>query len=269
MNYAIFVVLVLVLALPLKVQAAAVGVFTQVEGKVDVLKAGKLPAVPVNLRDAVEKGDVVRTKSQSRAQITFIDETTINIAPGSRVAIEDYMYDEAKGQRNGVLQIFYGMVETVVSKILQTEQPDFTVKTHTAVLGVRGTKWFAVLFPTGTDVYNEVGRLSVRNLFPEIPGEEILNAMEFTQVGFNLAPLRRASFTREQLMMLQQLMIIGVQPQASAAPGKPTGAAGIAPGQLPTPGILSPFLATPTPPAAISIIATPPPVPPPPSPPPR
>ncbi|MBM4295859.1 MAG: hypothetical protein FJ126_13295, partial [Deltaproteobacteria bacterium] len=86
MNYAIFVVLVLVLALPLKVQAAAVGVFTQVEGKVDVLKAGKLPAVPVNLRDAVEKGDVVRTKSQSRAQITFIDETTINIAPGSRVA---------------------------------------------------------------------------------------------------------------------------------------------------------------------------------------
>ncbi len=264
MNYAILLVLILVFALPLEVQAAAVGVFTQVEGRVDVLKAGKLPAVPVNLRDEVEKGDIVRTKSQSRAQITFIDETTLTIAPSSRVAIEDYLFDAAKGQRNGVLQIFYGMVETTVSKILQTEKPDFTVKTHTAVLGVRGTKWFTALLPASTDVYNESGRLCVSNLFPEVAGEECLGTMEFTQVGINVPPRKREPFTREQLNLLRQQIRTGLTPGAAAPPAGPGGVSG----GLPIPGIPSTTVFTPTPlpplpPAAVITPRVAPPAPPP------
>ena len=68
-------------------QAEVVGRLTQVEGKVDILRGGKLPAIAVKMNDGVETGDVLRTKSQSKAQITFIDDSTLTIAPESRVGM--------------------------------------------------------------------------------------------------------------------------------------------------------------------------------------
>ncbi len=64
-------VMILTLALfvlPLTAQASAVGYFSLVTGEVDVLKQGKLPAVPAKLHDGVEIGDVVRTKIKAKAQ---------------------------------------------------------------------------------------------------------------------------------------------------------------------------------------------------------
>ena len=55
--------------------AEVVGRLTQVEGRVDLLKGGNLPAISVKVGDTVAPGDVIRTKSQSKAQITFIDDS--------------------------------------------------------------------------------------------------------------------------------------------------------------------------------------------------
>ena len=48
-------------------QAEVVGRLTQVEGRVDLLKGGQLPAIPAKVEDGVQPGDVLRTKSQSKA----------------------------------------------------------------------------------------------------------------------------------------------------------------------------------------------------------
>jgi hypothetical protein len=121
------------------------------------------------------------------------------------------LYDAAKGKRQGVLQVFRGMVQAVVTRILKTEEPDFIMKTHTAVLGVRGTKWYAVLAPTTTDVYNEIGELEVYNLFPEIVGKVILKAMEFTRVMPFLPPTLPFAFLKQDLAPLQRQLSTGVQ----------------------------------------------------------
>jgi hypothetical protein len=113
-------------------QADVVGRLTQVEGRVDLMKGGQPPATPVKVNEGVQTGDVLRTKSQSKAQITFIDRTTLAIAPESRVAIEAYMFDPAKKKRNAVLQLFRGLAHLVVSKVYKVVKPDFVVKTHTA-----------------------------------------------------------------------------------------------------------------------------------------
>ncbi len=122
---ALILALTLGAAFPLGVQAAVVGHFTEVVGRVDRMKAGKPPVIEVKLKDTVEPGDIVRTKSEAKAQITFIDSTTMDIAPESRLGIEAYMYDLKKDQRHVVLQVFRGLVHTVVSRVYQVQEPDF------------------------------------------------------------------------------------------------------------------------------------------------
>ena len=149
-------------------QADVVGRLTQVEGRVDILRGGKLPAIPVKLNDGVQVGDVIRTKSMSKAQITFIDNSTLTISPESRVGIEAYMFDSAKNKRNAVVQLFQGLAHVAVSKIFKAAEPDFVVKTQTAIMGVRGTDFGVRIYPNSSDVLNFEGLLQVGNILPEV-----------------------------------------------------------------------------------------------------
>ena len=63
-----WVVLALMLICSSVGDAEVVGRLTQLEGRVELLKGGNLPAIPVKVGDTVEPGDVIRTKSQSKAQ---------------------------------------------------------------------------------------------------------------------------------------------------------------------------------------------------------
>ena len=138
-------------------QADAVGRLTLVEGRVDILRGGQLPATPVKVDDGVQTGDVLRTKSLSKAQITFIDNSTLTISPESRVGIEAYMFDSAQNKRNAVVQLFQGLAHVVVSKVFKSAEPDFVVKTHTAIMGVRGTEFGIRLHPNSSDILNFEG----------------------------------------------------------------------------------------------------------------
>ena len=149
-------------------QADVVGRLTQVEGRVDILRGGQLPAIPVKLNDGVQTGDVLRTKSMSKAQITFIDNSTLTISPESRVGIEAYMFDSAQNKRNAVVQLFQGLAHVAVSKIFKAAEPDFVVKTQTAIMGVRGTDFGVRIYPNSSDVLNFEGLLQVGNILPEV-----------------------------------------------------------------------------------------------------
>ena len=170
---AFFLVVLAILAfqvgVPANAQAAdVVGRLTQVEGRVDLLRGGKLPAIPVTLNDGVQVGDVLRTKSMSKAQITFTDNSTMTISPESRVGIETYMFDSSKDKRNSVVQLFQGLAHVAVSKIFKAAEPDFVVKTQTAIMGVRGTDFGVRIYPNSSDVLNFEGLLQVGNILPEV-----------------------------------------------------------------------------------------------------
>jgi hypothetical protein len=149
-------------------QANGVGRLTQLEGRVDILRGGKLPAVAVKLNDGVQVGDVIRTRSLSKAQITFEDNSTLTISPESRVAIEAYMFDAGKNKRNAVVQLFQGLAHVAVSKIFKAAEPDFVVKTQTAIMGVRGTDFGVRIYPNSSDVLNFEGLLQVGNILPGV-----------------------------------------------------------------------------------------------------
>ena len=207
----LMLILVVSVAVPLGADAAVVGNFTQVEGQVSLLKQGKLPAVAAKAGDGVEAGDVVRTKSKSRAQIKFVDDTLITLAPESRVAVADYFYDAARGSRRAVLRLYRGLVHTLVTRLLQVQEPDFIVETHTAVLGVRGTEWYTLLMPNFTSVYLLGGLLDLKSNIPTIPAVLPLQARQFTQVVRGMQPQLPQPITPAMLEMLRKMMDTGIQ----------------------------------------------------------
>ena len=165
----VLAILAFQVGVPANAQAAdVVGRLTQVEGRVDLLRGGKLPAIPVTLNDGVQVGDVLRTKSMSKAQITFTDNSTMTISPESRVGIETYMFDSSKDKRNSVVQLFQGLADVAVSKIFKAAEPDFVVKTQTAIMGARGTDFGVLTDPNSSDVLNFEGLLQVGNILPEV-----------------------------------------------------------------------------------------------------
>lgn len=205
------------LLLPPGLVAAGVGRLVVVEGKVDLLRQGKLPAVPAKVRDEVDSGDVIRTKTQSRAEVHFVDDTTLAIAPESRVAIADYLYDAPQSRRRAVLQVFKGLVYCVVNRILKVEGPEFIMKSHTAVLGVRGTKWFFLLGPNFTDCFHERGHSQLWSSFPDVPGKVDMWDMRYSRVAWRLPPTLPLRITERTVRILKGWLVTGIPAEYDSA----------------------------------------------------
>src|SRR4030042_464074 len=80
--------------------AAPVGKVTYVEGRVDVLKPGKTVAIPVSKGDPVDVGDIYRAKSNSKAEITFVNRNALRIAQNTRTEVKEYAIEG--GRSSGV-----------------------------------------------------------------------------------------------------------------------------------------------------------------------
>ena len=198
------------LVVPLTSHASVVGRFSLVQGEVNVLKQGRLPAIPAKLQDGVEPGDIIRTKTKAKAQLTMVDDSVITMAPESRLAIADYVYNPDRGDRRAVVRLFRGLVHTVVNRIIKTEEPDFIMETHTATIGVRGTNWHTLVTPSTTLAALGYGILSVG---PNVPGQTpiLLHSMQFIQLP---KPFVVQVLTPDILKMLDQLMETGLKGSA-------------------------------------------------------
>ncbi len=246
---AVMVVMVLVVASPSGASAEVVGRLTQVDGRVDLLKGGKLPATPLKLGDNVESGDVLRSKSLSKAQVTFIDNSVITLSPESRLAIDDYQFEPAKQKRNAVFTLFQGLAHVVVNKLYKVDEPDFVIKTQTAITGVRGTDFGVRLAPNSSIILNFEGKTRVASNFPEVgamlkragkiaygpnsggsffsPGHFVdLGNMQGTEVQRGMPPTLPFSITSEDRQQFMDQMAGGLLGRRGTGGGSGTGAIG-------------------------------------------
>ncbi|MBU1743609.1 MAG: FecR family protein, partial [Proteobacteria bacterium] len=132
----ILAILVILLALPLVLLAAPVGKITHIEGNVDITVGEK--ARTANLGEAVNSGEIMRAKSKSRAEITFVDGNILRLAENTRVRITDYQVGEGK---TSTLDLFRGKTQSIVSGLAKNAR--YEIHTPTAVAGVRGTNFIA------------------------------------------------------------------------------------------------------------------------------
>ncbi len=105
------------------VYAESVGKFTKVEGRVDITRPGS-PAEEVNTGTQVFEKDIVRSKSNSKAESLFADGNILKLAQNTRVEISEYI--NVSGRRSTVLNL---------SDTMTSEQIEFSGVaggTHTA-----------------------------------------------------------------------------------------------------------------------------------------
>jgi len=134
----------LVAVFPLSALAVRVGKFTHVEGQVEVLSPGQA-ARAVKLGDECRLGETLRTKSQSKAEVTFEDGSILRLAEKTAMEVKEYVVSQ--DGLSGVLSLTRGKIQSLIkaasSKIFRMgRQSRFEVHTPTAVVGVSGTNFF-------------------------------------------------------------------------------------------------------------------------------
>lgn len=169
------------------------GKITRIEGRVDILRAGAIAAVPAKMGDVVNVGDILRTKSDGKAEITFIDNTAITVGPKSRLGIEEYLYKADEEKRSASLKLYRGRTGFQIPKpVYPAEGSKFEMKTRTAVAGVRGTE--GILYTDGVErVYVKEGVIEFRNPL----GSVIVSKGEVGEIFHGRAPVERPYSERE------------------------------------------------------------------------
>ncbi len=210
-RYAFWLLTVWMVASLVSVSEAAVGKFSYVEGKVDILRGGLLPATPVKTGDPVNMKDVVRTKSNSKAKISFIDGNTVMLAERTRIDINKYVTDAGKDKR--IIKLSRGKLRSVVRFFRKTSDmirkvsarigtSDFKVHTPTAVIGVRGTDFLVSHTRNVTAVFVKKGNVYIFNHdFPD----RVINVPErhYTTVQARALPKKSRPATEAMIKKIE------------------------------------------------------------------
>ncbi len=131
-------VLVLFAATP--VFADVVGKISYLNGRVDIMPQGQGVAVPLESGAPVSSKDIIRTKSGSKAEITFNDGTVVRLAPGTRVGITSYLFEENGLRKSGALDLYRGKIRSMNPRGAK----GLDVMTPNAKASAQGTDFFFI-----------------------------------------------------------------------------------------------------------------------------
>jgi hypothetical protein len=173
--------------------AELAGKITRIEGRVDILRAGAAVVVVAKLGDSVYIGDILRTKSDGRAEITFIDKSVMTLGPKSRLGIDEYLFKPEDDKRAASLKLYRGKSGFKVPKpIYAASGSKFEMKTRTAVAGVRGTD--GILFSDGIErCYVSTGIVEFRNPL----GSVVVTPGKVGEIMYGRAPIARSYSEKE------------------------------------------------------------------------
>src|SRR5271154_1072417 len=113
-----------------------IGKVEKVVGNVTIIRNGV--SVALNVGDNVFKSDVIQTGADSSAGIAFPDGTALNLTADTRMALNEFIYDENATSGNSALfSLVEGTFSFVAAKVAHTGNME--IATPVANLGIRGT----------------------------------------------------------------------------------------------------------------------------------
>jgi hypothetical protein len=90
---------------------------------------------------AVFENDVVKTGADGSVGITFSDNTVISAGPNTELALDEYSYNPSTLEGTMLADLLAGTVAIDSGDMVRGSSEAMKVKTPSAILGVRGTKF--------------------------------------------------------------------------------------------------------------------------------
>jgi hypothetical protein len=91
--------------------------------------------------DPVYEKDTIETGADGSIGLTFTDNTVMSAGPNSEIAMEEYRFDSSNFNGAMLADMHKGTVAMVSGDIARSTPGAMRVRTPTAMLGVRGTRF--------------------------------------------------------------------------------------------------------------------------------
>ncbi len=108
-------------------------------GTANIVRGGQTIAAKPGF--ALQKGDILRTGKDGRIGATFYDNSRFAAGPNSSVTINEFLFDDTTHDGKFVTQVDRGSLAIISGQIAKKNKDAMRVRTPTAILGVRGTRF--------------------------------------------------------------------------------------------------------------------------------
>ena len=129
--------------LPVQAQDAVIGHVKTVQPDAVVVVAGKSTAAQPGM--ALQAGYVLKTGRQGSMGVTFRDNTVMSLGPDTELVVDEYLYAPAKGDLKLGATLTRGTLQYISGIIARLKPDAVTVKTPVGIIGVRGTRYLALV----------------------------------------------------------------------------------------------------------------------------
>jgi len=137
--FAASVAMLMLLNAPAGADGPPIAQVKTVSGDVAIMRNGTRVAVKVG--DPVFEKDTIETGADGAIGLTFVDNTVMSTGPDSEIAMEQYRFDSSNFNGSMLADSHKGTVAMVSGDIARSSPGAMKIKTPTAILGVRGTRF--------------------------------------------------------------------------------------------------------------------------------
>lgn len=144
-------------------------------------------AIELHIGDAVQKGDVVQTGSDSSIGMTFVDGSAFGMTANARMVLNEMIYDPSGSSNSSLMSLVQGTITFVAGQT--AKNGNMRVETPVATMGIRGTAVLVEIAadngPTKFSVLVEPdGHTGSFNLYDKTTGQLIGTVSQAGQVTF-------------------------------------------------------------------------------------
>jgi len=119
--------------------AENIGLVKVSKGSVQIQRgAEKLPA---NVGASLQTSDTIVTGADGSAGNTFTDNSLVSVGPNSVFSIDKYSFDSTTHQGEFAGNLKQGRLAAVSGKMVKQSPESMTIRTPSAIMGVRGTEF--------------------------------------------------------------------------------------------------------------------------------
>lgn len=121
------------------VQADGIGKIRLVSGESYVVRDGSREKAAIG--GEVQQSDVIETAADGSVGITFNDNTVFSAGPNSQVSMEEFKFDPVTLKGSFLAKLGRGTLSVVSGDIARGSPKAMRIRTPSAILGVRGTRF--------------------------------------------------------------------------------------------------------------------------------